>query len=76
MAANTIRPLADLEKEAILEAILSAGSVRRAAKALGITHPTIYAKMKKYGIVLKVKEILSALRSQQNIGFKIPLRDE
>jgi molybdenum-dependent DNA-binding transcriptional regulator ModE len=64
-----IRSLADVEKEAILEAILSTGSIRKAAKALGITHPTIYSKLKKYGIILKAKQILCALRQQKRLTF-------
>jgi DNA-binding NtrC family response regulator len=45
-----IRRLADIEKQAILEAIVESGGVMRAADALGIGKTTIYRKLTEYGI--------------------------
>jgi transcriptional regulator with PAS, ATPase and Fis domain len=49
--ATPPRPLRELEREAILAALReSHGNVTRAARALGISRPTIYEKMRRYGI--------------------------
>ncbi len=46
-----IRPLVELEKEAILAALASVeGNRRRAAELLGIGERTLYDKLKKYGV--------------------------
>jgi two-component system response regulator HydG len=47
-----VRPLADLEREAILEAIRALhGDKMQAARLLGIGKTTLYRKLKEYGIV-------------------------
>jgi two-component system, NtrC family, response regulator AtoC len=49
--AGTIKPLAELEREAILAALASVdGNRRRAAELLGIGERTLYDKLKKYGV--------------------------
>jgi two-component system response regulator FlrC len=46
-----VRPLVELEREAILRALAAASSNRRrAAELLGIGERTLYDKLKKYGI--------------------------
>ncbi|HEY5922639.1 MAG TPA: helix-turn-helix domain-containing protein, partial [Kofleriaceae bacterium] len=46
-----IKPLAELEREAILAALASVdGNRRRAAELLGIGERTLYDKLKKYGV--------------------------
>lgn len=46
-----IRPLVELEREAILRALAAVeGNRRRAAELLGIGERTLYDKLKKYGI--------------------------
>ena len=48
---TTIRPLVELEKDAILAALAQTGGNRRkAAEALGIGERTLYDKLKKYGV--------------------------
>jgi two-component system response regulator AtoC len=50
-ASNDIKPLADVEKDAILHALASVGgNRRRAAELLGIGERTLYDKLKKYGV--------------------------
>jgi len=50
---DSIRPLEDLEKEALEHAILhTKGNIRKAATELGISRTTFYNKAKKYGIEL------------------------
>jgi transcriptional regulator of acetoin/glycerol metabolism len=53
MSAADIRPLADVERETIVHALVQTGHVERAAVRLGITGRTIYNKMRKYGITLE-----------------------
>ena len=49
--ATTIKPLVELEREAILAALESVdGNRRRAAELLGIGERTLYDKLKKYGV--------------------------
>lgn len=49
--ASPVRPLADIEREAILGAIRALnGDKLRAAKLLGIGKTTLYRKLKEYGI--------------------------
>lgn len=64
-----IRPLRDLEKEAILEAILETGSVQEAASELGMSRSAIYYKIRSYGIALKANQIITELRRQKKIHF-------
>ena len=48
---GAIRPLVELEREAILAALASVdGNRRRAAELLGIGERTLYDKLKKYGV--------------------------
>jgi transcriptional regulator of acetoin/glycerol metabolism len=50
-AAPGVKPLADLEREAILGAIRTLnGDKLQAAKLLGIGKTTLYRKLKEYGI--------------------------
>ena len=50
-ASNEIRPLADLERDAILHALeVVGGNRRRAAEQLGIGERTLYDRLKKYGV--------------------------
>jgi two-component system response regulator AtoC len=49
--SSVIKPLVELEKEAILAALASVdGNRRRAAELLGIGERTLYDKLKKYGV--------------------------
>ena len=49
--ANEVRPLVELEREAILHALeVVGGNRRRAAELLGIGERTLYDKLKKYGV--------------------------
>ncbi|HEY4243409.1 MAG TPA: sigma-54 dependent transcriptional regulator [Kofleriaceae bacterium] len=46
-----VRPLADLEREAVLHALdVVGGNRRRAAELLGIGERTLYDRLKKYGV--------------------------
>ncbi len=48
---GVVKPLAELEREAILAALASVdGNRRRAAELLGIGERTLYDKLKKYGV--------------------------
>ncbi len=48
---NEVRPLADLEREAILHALeVVGGNRRKAAEQLGIGERTLYDRLKKYGV--------------------------
>jgi two-component system response regulator FlrC len=48
---GAVRPLAELEREAVLRALDSVGGNRRkAAELLGIGERTLYDKLKKYGV--------------------------
>ena len=51
-AAGTLKEVSDAEEESLVrEAVLrSNGNISAAAKMLGISRPTLYAKMKKYGL--------------------------
>lgn len=50
-AGSALRPLADLEREAILGALAAlGGNRRRAAEQLGISERTLYDRLKKYGV--------------------------
>ena len=69
----SIRPLAELEVEAIVEAILAAGSVTKAAIALRITRVRIYRTLKRQGIPLKTSELLCELRRQRLLRFGNPV---
>ncbi len=49
--SNEVRPLAELEKEAILHALeVVGGNRRKAAEQLGIGERTLYDRLKKYGV--------------------------
>jgi two-component system response regulator FlrC len=50
-SAGALKPLAELEREAILQTLASVdGNRRRAAELLGIGERTLYEKLKKYGV--------------------------
>jgi two-component system response regulator FlrC len=50
-SADEVRPLIELEREAILHALeVVGGNRRRAAELLGIGERTLYDKLKKYGV--------------------------
>jgi two-component system response regulator AtoC len=50
-SGTEVRPLAELEKEAILHALeVVGGNRRRAAELLGIGERTLYDRLKKYGV--------------------------
>ncbi|MBL0216018.1 MAG: sigma-54-dependent Fis family transcriptional regulator [Myxococcales bacterium] len=50
-ASAEVRPLAELEKEAILHALeVVGGNRRKAAEQLGIGERTLYDRLKKYGV--------------------------
>lgn len=51
-AAGTLKEVSDAKEERMVrEAVLrSNGNISAAAKALGVSRPTLYAKMKKYGL--------------------------
>ena len=51
-AAGTLKEVSDAEEERMVrEAVLrSNGNISAAAKMLGVSRPTLYAKMKKYGL--------------------------
>ncbi len=52
-ASGEVRPLAELEREAILHALEHvSGNRRRAAELLGIGERTLYDRLKKYGVDL------------------------
>jgi DNA-binding NtrC family response regulator len=56
-AAPAVKPLADLEREAILSAIRTLdGDKLKAAKLLGIGKTTLYRKLKEYGIADPLNE--------------------
>jgi hypothetical protein len=68
------RPLADLELEAIIQAILACGSVTKAAAALQITRVRIYRTLKREGLKrtnspLRTTELLAELRRQRLLKF-------
>jgi len=49
--SDEVRPLAELEKDAILHALdIVGGNRRRAAELLGIGERTLYDKLKRYGV--------------------------
>ena len=57
-AANTVshapRTLVEVEKQTLIDAIRRAnGNKKRAAEFLGIHRPTLYAKLKRFGIPLR-----------------------
>jgi molybdenum-dependent DNA-binding transcriptional regulator ModE len=62
-----IRPLADVQKDAILEAILATGSIAQAAIKLDISRTKIQRILKKHGLTLKVTEIRAELSKQPKL---------
>ena len=53
MPAGAAQTLGDIEREAVIDALRrSGGNKKRAAEMLGIHRPTLYAKMKRFGVVL------------------------
>jgi transcriptional regulator of acetoin/glycerol metabolism len=55
---DQIRPLCEVEKEAILKAIKMTRSCATAANALGIGKTTIYRKLREYGFQHPADELL------------------
>ena len=51
-AAGTLKAISDAEEERLVREAVerSNGNISAAAKMLGISRPTLYAKMKKYGL--------------------------
>ena len=51
-AAGTLRAISDAEEERLIREAVeqSNGNISSAAKILGVSRPTLYAKMKKYGL--------------------------
>ena len=64
-----VKPLREMEKEAILAAIMECGGVIPAAIALGVSKSKIYAKMRQYEIRIKANHIIREIRRQQTINF-------
>jgi len=48
---EAVLPWVDYEKDIIEKALVQYGSFNRAAKALGLTHKTVAAKARKYGLI-------------------------
>jgi len=67
MSTADLRPLCEIEKEAILEAIVSTGSISRAAIRLRISRSTIHRLLRRNNIALKVNEITAELRKQRKL---------
>ena len=65
----TGRSMRDIEIEAILSAIAETGSVYKAAAMLKIGTATIYRRMKKYNIELKISSIIVELKRQRKLTF-------
>lgn len=61
MKDDSILPWEDYEKEIIEKALVRYGSFNRAAKVLGLTHKTVAAKARKYGLM---KNLVWEKRSQ------------
>ena len=59
-----IRPLAEIEKEHILEAILATGSIAQAALKLDISRSRIQRVLRKYKLTLQVKQIRAEILRQ------------
>lgn len=63
-----IRPLAEIERKEILEALYArGGSVKRTALALGVDKKTIYNKLKLYGI--RPGDIRQEKRRQRSLNI-------
>lgn len=62
-----IRPLAEIEKEIILQAIMATGSIAQAAVKLRISRSRIQRILRKYGLALKANEIHAELRKQRKL---------
>jgi DNA-binding NtrC family response regulator len=53
--------LDDVEKQTILRCLEDSGyNIAKSAEALGITRPTLYAKMRKYGLQLTSRVVQGA----------------
>ncbi len=50
--AGTLRAISEAEEERLIREAMesSSGNISRAAKILGVSRPTLYAKLKKYGL--------------------------
>lgn len=66
---TSIRPLREVEIEAILEAIAKTGSVYKAAAILEIGTATIYRRMKKHKIELKISAIIREIKRQKLLAL-------
>jgi hypothetical protein len=64
---SEIRPLSEIEKEVILEAILATGSIAQAAVKLQISRSRVQRMLKRHGLTLKVNEIRAEILKQQKL---------
>jgi hypothetical protein len=74
-ASVEIRPLAELERDAILGAIRAVGDKLEAARKLGIGKTTLYRKIKEFGVVpVSSRHIVRAAASLAEIPIPSPKR--
>ena len=64
---TNLRPLREIEKEAILEAIMATGSIAQAAIRLEISRPRIHRLLRRHNLSLKASEITAELRKQRKL---------
>ncbi len=77
LAAETqsIRPIAELEREAIVNALRIVGDKLEAAQRLGIGRTTLYRKVKEFGIAAAVSHQSRALAELPTPPLeKVPIR--
>lgn len=69
-SVTDIRPLREIEQEAILERIYLKRNIPLAARSLKIGKTTIYRKLREYGVGLTIRDILNNLRKQQELNLE------